>query len=74
MSSYLGSMLTARLLLPAALLFAFAIPPAGARIIDINDRDAGGAFSADLPPYLQCVPYARRVSGINIFGIGRAHV
>ncbi len=25
-------------------------------------------LAAELPPYLQCVPYARQVSGINIFG------
>lgn len=24
--------------------------------------------ASELPPYLQCVPYARQVSGINIFG------
>jgi surface antigen len=57
-----------RLLLPAALLIALATVPAGARIVDVDDRDAGGAVSADLPPYLQCVPYARQVSGIQIYG------
>jgi surface antigen len=29
---------------------------------------AAPALGAELPPYLQCVPYARQVSGINIFG------
>ena len=28
----------------------------------------GGKASPALPPYLQCVPYARRVSGIGIYG------
>ena len=28
----------------------------------------GGRASSVLPPYLQCVPYARRVSGIGIYG------
>lgn len=34
--------------------------------IDFDDVSGGG--SAELPPYLQCVPYARQVSGIQIFG------
>jgi surface antigen len=63
-----GSMMLARLLFPAVLMLACAAPQAGARIVNIDDRDAGGAVGADLPPYLQCVPYARRVTGINIFG------
>jgi surface antigen len=38
--------------------------------IDFRDDDVrvSGGGSATLPPYLQCVPYARRVSGIQIFG------
>ncbi len=28
----------------------------------------GGGTRAELPPYLQCVPYARQQSGVNIFG------
>lgn len=45
----------------AALLGAPAIPlPSGA---------GGGALQArELPAYLQCVPYAREVSGVRIFG------
>src|SRR5690606_21062136 len=41
--------------------------PVGARsMIDSNDiSDSGGA---ELPPYLQCVPYARQVSGIRLYG------
>ena len=38
--------------------------------IDWRDDDVriSGGGSAALPPYLQCVPYARRVSGVQIFG------
>ena len=32
------------------------------------DIDAVGGGGTELPPYLQCVPYARQVSGIRIFG------
>ncbi|MCZ8173044.1 MAG: CHAP domain-containing protein [Novosphingobium sp.] len=58
----------ARLLLPAAMIMGAIATPAVARVIDIDDRDAGGALSADLPPYLQCVPYARQLTGIQIYG------
>lgn len=37
-----------------------------ATAIDFDAVSGGGAIS--LPPYLQCVPYARRVSGIQLFG------
>ncbi|MEY4670985.1 MAG: hypothetical protein RLZZ415_864 [Pseudomonadota bacterium] len=57
-----------RSLLPALFLVVLATSPAHARAIDINDSDAGGASIDDLPPYLQCVPYARQVSGIRIYG------
>ena len=61
-------MLSLRSLLPAALLLALATSPAQGRAIDIDNRDAGGATVDGLPPYLQCVPYARQVSGIRIYG------
>ncbi len=61
-------MISLRSLLPVLLLVALAASPASARAIDIDDRDAGGAAVDGLPPYLQCVPYARQVSGIQIFG------
>lgn len=61
-------MLSLRSLLPAALLLVMAASPLHARAIDIDDRDAGGAAVDGLPPYLQCVPYARTVSGIQIYG------
>lgn len=57
-----------RSLLSAVLLLVLASSPANARTIDIDDRDAGGATTDGLPPYLQCVPYARQVSGIQIYG------
>lgn len=55
---YLGGALAA---------LALAAGPAAARsAIDVDDIARGG--SAALPPYLQCVPYARQVSGVRIFG------
>lgn len=53
----------------AALALAVPISAVADTAIDFNDdvRVSGGG-SATLPPYLQCVPYARRVSGIQIFG------
>lgn len=53
----------------SALLLAFGAGQAGARAIDF-DESAQVADSGDstLPPYLQCVPYARQVSGISIYG------
>ena len=45
---------------------AAAAGPARARpTIDVDDIARGGG---DLPAYLQCVPYARQVSGVKIFG------
>ncbi|MEZ5680372.1 MAG: CHAP domain-containing protein [Erythrobacter sp.] len=41
---------------------------------DVSDFDLGSALSSDtreLEPYLQCAPYARKVSGIQIFGDAR---
>ncbi len=43
-----------------------ASPLAARSAADFDSVSGGG--SAELPPYLQCVPYARQVSGINIFG------
>jgi surface antigen len=54
--------------IPAALLLALATAPAGARTIDLDDSNAGGAGDITLPPYLQCVPYARQLTGIQIYG------
>lgn len=55
---YLGGALVALVMTASA---------AGARsTIDVDDIARGGG--ASLPPYLQCVPYARQVSGVRIYG------
>lgn len=50
-------------------LAAAAAMPAGARGFDFDEstsvENSGGST---LPPYLQCVPYARQVTGIGIYG------
>jgi surface antigen len=46
---------------------AIAAPAAAKRAIALDDDISGGG-SIRLPPYLQCVPYARQVSGIRIYG------
>lgn len=56
-----------RVLGGALLALAAAASPAAARsTIEIEEISGGGGSS--LPPFLQCVPYARQVSGIRIFG------
>jgi hypothetical protein len=53
--------------LGAALLALAAVAgPVGARSTIDFGGDAGGSDAA--PPYLQCVPYARAVTGVNIYG------
>ena len=43
--------------------------PIGARVaIETNDSAVTGGGGTHLPPYLQCVPHARQVSGIQIYG------
>lgn len=44
-------------------LAAVAVPGGAMAVIR-----SGASSGNDLPPYLQCVPYARRVTGINIYG------
>ena len=59
-------------LLPAVFLLAMAGP---ALADDNADFDSGAGFSPgerELEPYLQCAPYARKVSGIQIFGDARS--
>jgi surface antigen len=52
----------------ALLALAVVAGPVGARsTIDIDD-DAGGGSAERQPPYLQCVPYARQVTGVQIYG------
>ena len=45
-----------------------AASPISARVAFPNDIAALGGGAPTLPPYLQCVPYARAVSGIQIYG------
>lgn len=42
--------------------------PVGASVLLDTDGVRGIGGGKNLPPYLQCVPYARRVTGVNIFG------
>jgi len=53
----------------ACALVLFAAPLAAKPLVD-SDRVLGGGGS-DLPPYLQCVPYARQVTGVSIYGDAR---
>ena len=46
---------------------AVATPVGASALLDI-DGVRGMRGGTNLPPYLQCVPYARRVTGVNIFG------
>lgn len=49
-------------------LIALAATPLAAKIAVDDDAVVDGGGSAALPPYLQCVPYARQVTGIQIRG------
>ena len=49
-------------------LIALGAVPLDARIAVADDAGATGGGGAQLPPYLQCVPYARTVTGIQIRG------
>lgn len=54
-----------------AALTAFALPAAGSNAAELRDsaRNSGVIGpQRDAMPYLQCVPYARAVSGIQIYG------
>ena len=58
----------ARILL-ACLAAAACIAPANARnTVDVDDAASGGGSSAISGNYLQCVPYARKLTGIGIYG------
>jgi hypothetical protein len=57
-----------RILLFAATFATLIAAPATARISLPDRAEADAADSPSLPPYLQCVPYARRVTGIQIYG------
>jgi surface antigen len=51
-----------------AIALSLATVPALAEAPIDLDRSAGSASDAELPPYLQCVPVARQVSGVQIYG------
>ena len=56
-------------LAPLAAILASASIPAGLAAQAPASPVVDAALSGqELPPYLQCVPYAREVSGINIYG------
>ena len=59
--------MTTRILLSAlAAIIACTAPVQANTAMDIDSVSGGGGMS--LPPYLQCVPYARQVSGVQIHG------
>lgn len=58
-------MKTRHLILTCAIALAVAAPASARSTIDIADNSGGGAEPSDV---LQCVPYAREVSGIRIYG------
>ena len=49
-------------------LIALGAVPLSAAIAFDDDQSVTGGGDVNLPPYLQCVPYARAVSGIQILG------
>ena len=49
-----------------AAALALITPATASTLVDLDLVSGGGG--SNLPPYLQCVPYARQVSGIQIFG------
>jgi surface antigen len=57
-----------RPLLLAAALATLAAAPVSARMSLPSRAEVDAADRPELPPYLQCVPYARQVTGIRIFG------
>ena len=50
----------------ATLLIAFAAPASADSVVGWQGRTSESA--SELPPYVECVPYARESSGIRIFG------
>ena len=55
------------LLLAGGLIAGCAVPLSAAIALD-DDAGVTGGGGINLPPYLQCVPYARTVTGIQIRG------
>ena len=57
------------LILKLAALLTLAAAPAAARSIDFDESSSvADSGNSTLPLYLQCVPYARQITGIHIFG------
>jgi surface antigen len=54
--------------LAVSAILACSAAPSAAKAVDGYVADDGPDDGAELPPYLQCVPYARQVSGIQIYG------
>ncbi|WP_128891929.1 CHAP domain-containing protein [Erythrobacter sp. HKB08] len=54
----------------ASLAALAALVPAAPALAEVSDQFRNGdeRSRAELPPYLQCVPYARELSGIQIYG------
>jgi len=61
----LASMFMRHLILPLAVIMAASVPASARSTFDTADANGG---SGELAPVLQCVPYAREVSGIQIYG------
>ncbi len=65
-------MIRKSLILAAFALLTGAVPAlaeTGADMVDRGERDYDPAASAgELPAYLECVPYAREVTGIRLYG------
>ncbi len=57
-----------RRFLPVAVVALLSVAAAAEARTAIDTDDVTGGGGAELPPYLQCVPYARQVSGIRIYG------
>jgi len=58
-----------RILTVAGAAASILAMPVNARIeINTDDSAVTGGGAANLPPYLQCVPYARQLTGIQIRG------
>ncbi len=60
--------MTPRLLLATAAFATLTAAPVSARMSLPSRAEVDAADRPGFPPYLQCVPYARAVTGIQIFG------
>ena len=58
--------------LSAVLLVSMAGPALARDTAEFDSRSAFSRDERELEPYLQCAPYARKVSGVQIFGDARS--